>query len=269
MTKTIFYDVDTQNDFMNKNGALYVPNAESIKPNLENLTKYACEQSIPIFGSVDRHFGTKTYKERELELSKWGGPFPEHCMDETEGQQKINETILIREFNTNSKTEKPDEFYRVETFFVENPLFFKEDQKFNYDGRSFNSLNEVIDRIFSVFPRIVKNTHPFHTLSANGNIDYSTPGIFFEKQSYEVTTNPYFDKVMEAVKPEKVFVYGVATDYCVRAAVKGLVKHAKEVYVITDTIKGISEEGIKETFEEWKRIGVKLTTTKEVLGGAI
>ena len=36
--KTIFYDVDTQNDFMKEDGALYVPGAESIKENLEKLT---------------------------------------------------------------------------------------------------------------------------------------------------------------------------------------------------------------------------------------
>ena len=250
MTKTIFYDVDTQNDFMNKNGALYVPNAENIKPNLENLTKYACEQGIPIFGSVDRHFGTREYKERELELSKWGGPFPDHCMDGTEGQRKIRET-LCGAFHSKNK------LFLVSDAYIDNPLVNRV------------TLNYGVNKIKLNKNNLAKIITDFFETSSNNEGAALTSGIFFEKQSYDVTTNPYFDKVMEAVKPEKVFVYGVATDYCVKAAVKGLVKHAKEVYVITDTIKGISEEGIKETFEEWKKIGVKLTTTKEVLGGAI
>lgn len=270
MTKTIFYDVDTQNDFMNSKGALYVPDAESIKPNLEDLTKYACEKGIPIFGSVDRHFGTPEYKEREGELAKYGGPFPEHCMDGTEGQRKINETSLVRRLNPDHKKSKElDRFYNIKSFFIENPLNFKEDQKIDYNGLSFNSLNDVLDYLFSIYPQRIENTHPFHALSENGDVTYSTPGIFFEKQSYDVTTNPYFDKVMGVVKPEIAVVYGVATDYCVKAAVIGLAKHAKQIYVVTDAVKGITPQGTEETFKLFKDLGVKFVTTKEVLGGVL
>ena len=45
----IFYEVDIQNDFMNKNGALYVPGAELIKPNIKILTNYAREKNIPVW----------------------------------------------------------------------------------------------------------------------------------------------------------------------------------------------------------------------------
>ena len=268
--KTIFFDVDTQNDFMNSKGALYVPDAESIKPNLEQLTTFACEKGIPIFGSVDRHFGTPKYKEREGELAKYRGPFPEHCMDGSEGQRKINETVLVRRLNPDhTKSKELDKFYRVEGFFIENPLQFKENQKFEDGGITFNSLDELIARRLSIYTSKTEVTHPFHTLSENGHVSYQTPGIFFEKQSYDVTTNPYFDKVMDAVKPEVAVVYGVATDYCVKAAVKGLVKHVKEVYVVTDAIKGITPQGTEETFKLFKDLGVKFVTTKEVLGGAI
>src|SRR3989339_460088 len=90
----IFYDVDTQNDFMNADGALYVPAAELIKPALAKLTDYARANNIPVLGSVDKHFGTEQYKSREGELQKWGGPFPDHCMSQTDGQDKIDETTL-------------------------------------------------------------------------------------------------------------------------------------------------------------------------------
>lgn len=75
----IFYDVDTQNDFMNKDGALYVPGAEQIKPNLKRLTVYARENQIPLWGSVDAHV------ENDPEFKV----FPPHCVVGTKGQEKI------------------------------------------------------------------------------------------------------------------------------------------------------------------------------------
>src|SRR3989344_4924987 len=94
--KTIFWDVDTQNDFMHKDGALYVPDAELIIPNLAALTEIARKNNIPVLGSVDRHFGTEEYKAREGELARWGGSFPDHCMNNSKGQLKIDETIKYR-----------------------------------------------------------------------------------------------------------------------------------------------------------------------------
>ncbi|MFH1637084.1 MAG: isochorismatase family protein [Candidatus Woesearchaeota archaeon] len=84
MEKIIFYDVDTQNDFMRKDGALYVQGAEEIYQNLEALTKHALKKGINIFGSVDRHYD----KDAELEI------FPPHCMNSTEGQKKVLETTV-------------------------------------------------------------------------------------------------------------------------------------------------------------------------------
>ena len=92
----VFFDVDTQNDFMwkvfydDKNnlirGALYINNAELIIYNLEQLTTYAQKNSIRILGSVDRHF------KSDAELTANGGHFPFHCMDGTYGQRKIRHT---------------------------------------------------------------------------------------------------------------------------------------------------------------------------------
>ena len=41
MARIIFWDVDTQYDFMKADGKLYVPDAEHIIPNLKRLTDYA------------------------------------------------------------------------------------------------------------------------------------------------------------------------------------------------------------------------------------
>ena len=51
----IFWDVDTQYDFMINDGKLYVPNAEEIIPILEKLYNYARKNEIQIMGSADYH----------------------------------------------------------------------------------------------------------------------------------------------------------------------------------------------------------------------
>ncbi|SRR5581483_1870029 len=86
--RTLFYDVDTQRDFMLAGGALHVPGSEKILPALRQLTQTAQRRNIRRLCSVDRHF------KGDRELSRNGGPWPDHCMDGTPGQQKVSETAL-------------------------------------------------------------------------------------------------------------------------------------------------------------------------------
>ena len=89
MPRVIFWDVDTQYDFIMPDGDLYVTGAEAILPNLQRLTRHAQQRGIPIFGSVDNH------RLDDPEISArpdFQNTFPPHCIAGTSGQQKVPET---------------------------------------------------------------------------------------------------------------------------------------------------------------------------------
>ena len=46
--KSVFFDIDTQIDFLYPAGALYVPGAESLGPRIAALNRYAAANGIPL-----------------------------------------------------------------------------------------------------------------------------------------------------------------------------------------------------------------------------
>ncbi len=82
--KTVFFDVDTQNDFMLPAGALYVPGAEHLVPTVARLNRWAAAHSIPVISTTDAH------AENDPEFSEW----PPHCVAGTAGQRKPSETLV-------------------------------------------------------------------------------------------------------------------------------------------------------------------------------
>jgi nicotinamidase/pyrazinamidase len=83
MIDVIFWDVDTQVDFMEPTGKLYVPGAENLKPNLKYLTELGAAKAW-LCGSVDAHLPD------DPEFADW----PEHCVYGTSGQLKVSETLM-------------------------------------------------------------------------------------------------------------------------------------------------------------------------------
>lgn len=87
----LFWDVDTQVDFMKADGRLHVPDSEAIIPILARLTDQAHRRGIRILASADDHVPG----HRELsDQPDWRETFPPHCMRGTPGQAKIAETTL-------------------------------------------------------------------------------------------------------------------------------------------------------------------------------
>jgi nicotinamidase/pyrazinamidase len=78
----VFVDIDTQRDFMEPGGALYVTRATEIVPNLAKLSMTAARDGIPILASACSH------QPDDPELQR----FPPHCMAGTPGQSRIPAT---------------------------------------------------------------------------------------------------------------------------------------------------------------------------------
>jgi nicotinamidase/pyrazinamidase len=229
----IFYDVDTQHDFMDKDGALYVPGAEEIKPNLEKLTDYAKKEIIPIWGSKDRHF------KNDPELKRNGGQFPDHCMDKTCGMDLVPETHYdLKNYESPSGFETqtiPDKTSENETYGWNGELEFKV-------------------MCSSARPRYINRK--WKEVGAN---------VIFEKQANDVFTNPAALALMLSLGVKEAVVYGVATDYCVKDAVLGMQKRGIRCYVGDDAIAAVTPETGKSALEEMVKAGAKLIKTDEVL----
>ena len=197
--KIVFLDIDTQFDFLYKEGALYVKNSKSVIKNIEKLTKFASENNIPIISSQDTHH------KNDIEFKS----FPPHCIKGTKGNKKLKGTLLRKHKVISSRSR------------------YTEDE---------------ISKIVSEYPQII-----------------------LEKNVLGVFSNVNALNIIEGFYPEEIYVYGVATEYCVKEAVEGLIKHGFSAVVIEDAVKEISHIEKEKIFSLWKKKGVRFIDTKSLL----
>ncbi|MFI5234217.1 MAG: cysteine hydrolase family protein [Gemmatimonadales bacterium] len=210
MHRTLFWDVDTQYDFIRPAGKLYVPGAELIVPVLQALTDHAHRAGIRIIASADDHLPG----HRELSPTPdFLTTFPDHCMRGTSGQRKIPETAL------------------------KDPL--------------------VIEPELDPDVAVKVRAH--------------SGDILFHKHWFDVFTNANVVAVLDLLHPERIVLYGVATDVCDKYAIEGLLMHRPEIelFFVTDAARAIHAERTAELLAGWARRGVTLTTSRDVLRGAV
>ena len=194
---TVFVDIDTQFDFMDPHGNLYVPGAENIIDNIKALFDYAKEHKIKILSSIDAH----TVDDPEFNL------FPAHCVKGTPGNQKIEASTC----NDNITIE--------------------------------NREQEITESI----------------------MDHDQ--IIVESQTFDIFESTNTDKIVKKLDAQNFVVFGVATDYCVKAAVLGLLKRGYNVSLVTDATKSITKEGNEKSLNEMKDAGAVFTTTEDIITG--
>ena len=193
--KTVFVDIDTQFDFMDHRGSLYVPGAEDIVDNIKKLFDYAKEHKIKILSSVDAH----TVDDPEFKL------FPSHCIKGTPGNQKIEASTC------------------KDNIFIENV-----EQDIT---ESMMNLEQII----------------------------------VETQTFDIFESINTDGIVNKLDACNYVVFGVATGYCVKAAVLGLLKRGYSVSLVTDATKAITKEGEEKALKEMKDAGTVFTTTEDII----
>jgi nicotinamidase/pyrazinamidase len=194
-----FFDIDTQHDFMHGEGALYVPNAESIWPKIERLLRVAGEKGITTISSRCAH----EPGDPEFDI------FPPHCLDGTPGAE----------------------------------------------------------RIFPHLPQL-----PRHEIEVAAKADPEAklaPATHYivKKKAFDLFSNAWLDGLRErgAFRGQRCVVFGVATDYCVRACVLGLAQAGAQVLLVEDAILGVANETTERAVAEKRAAGVIFTTTDDVL----
>ncbi len=90
--------------------------------------------------------------------------------------------------------------------------------------------------------------------------------LTLEKREYDVFSRSDATAIMARYNKDKptFVVYGVATDYCVRAVVLGLLERRMDVAVVVDAIRAIDATREPALLTEFARKGGMLTTTDHV-----
>lgn len=85
-TELIFWDVDTQYDFMMPDGRLYVPGAEQIVDRVGEIRKFALANGFSILADVDWHSADDEEISETPDMKK---TFPPHCLAGRPGGERV------------------------------------------------------------------------------------------------------------------------------------------------------------------------------------
>jgi len=205
MAGRILWDVDTQVDFMEPTGKLYVPGANDVAPAMERLVDAARAAGLVHVASVDDHELT----DPELsDAPDFTNTYPPHCLRGTRGAEKILET----------KQRDP------------LPL-------------------SLVPYPPGLLPRLVAGRRELVLL----------------KKSFDVFTNPNADPLLDILDPEEIVVFGVATDVCDDAAIRGFLRRGRRVSFVEDAARGLDEARTAACRAAWRAGGAAFSTVEEVI----
>jgi nicotinamidase/pyrazinamidase len=85
--------------------------------------------------------------------------------------------------------------------------------------------------------------------------------LLFHKATFDVFDNPLFSQALRRLAPTQAIVFGVATDYCVKAAVLGLLAAGVPVILVKDAIAAVTADTGEAALAEMVAAGAKLMST--------
>ena len=203
MSGTILWDVDTQVDFIEPGGKLYVSGAEETKPAMALLVGAARAAGLVHVASADDHeLSDPEISEQPDFESTW----PPHCLRGTPGAEKIAETKQL------------------------DPL---------------------------PLPLV-----PVPAAILRGWVE-GRREILVPKKHYDPFTNPNAEPMLDALNPDEIVLFGVATDICDDAAVRALLRRGRRITFVEDAARGVDESRVDECLAAWRDAGVGFTTAEE------
>jgi nicotinamidase/pyrazinamidase len=201
----ILWDVDTQVDFMEPSGKLYVPGARDVAANIERLVDACRAARVVHVASADDHELT----DPEIsDAPDFASTFPPHCLRGTRGAEKILET----------KQRDP------------LPL-------------------SLVPFPPGLVPQLVAGRRE----------------VLLLKKSFDVFTNPNTDPLLDALDPAEIVVFGVASDVCDDAAIRGFLRRGRRVVFVEDAARGLDEARTASCTAFWREGGVEFRTVDEVV----
>ena len=85
------------------------------------------------------------------------------------------------------------------------------------------------------------------------------------KKHFDVFTNPNTERVLDLLAPDEVVLFGVATDICNDAAIKGLRARGYDVTFVENASCGIDDERSQACIVDWRGGGVRIATVDDVV----
>lgn len=109
--KVIFWEVDTQKDFMLPGGKLYVPGAEKLLPNLRKLTQAARDERVFLVSHGCFH----APDDPEFKI------FPPHCVKGTAGAEYVGEALAdkVLRIPNDASVVLPDDLFSYQQVLLE------------------------------------------------------------------------------------------------------------------------------------------------------
>jgi nicotinamidase/pyrazinamidase len=95
--------------------------------------------------------------------------------------------------------------------------------------------------------------------------------FLLHKHTVDVFSNANTVTLLRALEPEAIVLYGVATDFCNRHTVEGLLRHAPrtKMYLVTDAMRAIYPEEGERLITGWGERGVQMVESTALMDGEL
>ncbi len=90
--------------------------------------------------------------------------------------------------------------------------------------------------------------------------------VLLLKKNFNVFTNPNTDPLLDALDPEEIVVFGVATDVCDDAAIRGFLQRGRKVAFVEEAARGLDEARVASCTADWRKDGVQFLGVEEAVG---